>query len=204
MGTYYSYNCQVCGKRQTGKSKVRRCKYCQITMCWRCSSHGFCPTHDRDLLGAEKSKLKTAHFFESQMCCFGCIALIASIALGFMLSMPTNSYGNLDPSMFGLFIGIGIVSSCIITIGSNKLGKSMRNSAGEMINKRKMGSSQSYPVPSYSSNDYSFPTSSPPALDGIFSTDPPQKSPASDRFCPTCQKTRSGEHIFCPDCGYKL
>jgi hypothetical protein len=85
MGTYYTYNCQVCGKTQSGKSKVRRCGYCLIQLCRKCQTHGVCPRHDEMLLPKEKSSLRTGKLLYDKGCWIGLLSMFAVMPLFFLI-----------------------------------------------------------------------------------------------------------------------
>ena len=81
MGTYYTYNCQICGKTQNSKRRVRRCLLCNIQLCRKCQIKGCCPPHNDMLLPNEKGKLRTNQMLYRSACWIGLLAIFPAIAL---------------------------------------------------------------------------------------------------------------------------
>ncbi|MHA1998524.1 MAG: hypothetical protein ACTSU9_10420, partial [Promethearchaeota archaeon] len=126
MGTYYSYNCQVCGVRQYGKRKVRRCNFCNIALCRKCQHNAFCPLHDRVLLPGEKSKLRNASMWQDSSCCLSMVAFLVTLLLLIWLNAPGGV-------AFGVSIGVAIFVGFGIFKGSDNTWKKAYNEASTRL-----------------------------------------------------------------------
>ena len=219
MGTYYNYNCQVCGTMMYHQSKVRRCEFCGIQLCRPHKIKGFCPAHDALLLPEEKSKFRALSFWGSTMC--GCPCFMFILIMMFAVLTP---YLSITVGV-GLGITILIVYPISIHFGTKSATKKatyevlLRVTRDQVAQKQRLQQS-SFGSPSLgqAGNLPSMPPTSNPSPSPFelnFGSGSPQTRSnrgalgnnlsSSTITCPSCgSKFTRGKDLFCGNCGSKL